>query len=164
MPFIKTYTKGGLLSETLNPNNDIVISVTDFANKPIKFKNPKVATCHLQFDDMLDISLSKTERFFADRIKILKHIELFHKIFGSGWPYMPFTHYHAEKIIEFTVLRNRDFNKNWHIHCEYGRSRSASLAIFLKQIYPNHELILKRDVSSPNPRVLRILNKHYGFQ
>lgn len=162
MKKIITYTKGGIKDAKLEPKTDVIISLTDYANKPVLFSS-EFRTLSLSFDDVNDDTLSKTEQFVANRLTKEKHISRFSFIFNEGWPVMPFTPYHAKEIIRFIEETGSSFEKNWHIHCEYGRSRSVAIALFLSQMFPKNELILMRDVSRPNRRVMRLLNKEWGL-
>jgi predicted protein tyrosine phosphatase len=162
MSKISTYTKGGISGLTFDKDKDVIISVSDFANKPI-ITQKDVRALHLNFDDINDNSLSKKEIFVGNRLRTEYMINKFLFIFNEGWPVLPFTPFHAKNIIDFVIATPDAFNKNWHINCEYGRSRSVSVAIFLSQMFPNNEVVLARDVSRPNTRVLRILNKEWGI-
>lgn len=158
---IITYPKGGISNVALNPKKDVVISIVDPGNK-----HPEVSTgvssLKLSFDDINDEALSFVERFFLEHVNNEKRLKLYQALFGGSWGNTPFTKFHAQKVIEFSRFQSRGYEKDWHIHCEYGRSRSVAIAIFLTFLFPKHELCLMRDCSRPNPRVYRILTKAYG--
>lgn len=162
MSKIFTYKKGGIVGLSFNPDKDVIISITDFANKPLQIQDD-IRILALKFDDINDRSLSITERLIANNLRSNYMISKFLFVFNEGWPILPFTPYHAKSIIDFIISTPRSFEKNWHIHCEYGRSRSVSVALFLSNMFPQHELVLARDVSRPNTRVLRMLNKEWGI-
>lgn len=159
---IITYTKGGISNIKLDPAKDIIISIVDSANKHPSF-NQELASLLVAFDDVNDDSLSFFERQISNNIRSEFALNIYSRLFYSAWPCIPFTPHHARIITEFAKFAPSGHEKNWHIHCEYGRSRSVAVAMFLKFLFPKHELILQRDVSRPNPRIYRILCKEYGL-
>lgn len=161
MNIIKTYSKGGISNIQLDKEKDILISIQDFTNKKLK-KEFNSKSLDLYFDDINDSTLNRLQVFAANRISKDKHISKYSFLFGKGWPIMPFTPYHASLIIDFIENTPRPYEKNWHIHCEYGRSRSVAIAMFMKILFPKHKIILTRDVSRPNKRVLKLLLKEWG--
>ena len=159
---IITHTKGGVVNTRLDPDTDVVISIVDSSNKHPIF-NPDLTLLLVEFDDVYDDALGSFERCISNNVKSEFALSMYARLFRSVWPCIPFTPYHARLIVDFARFASRGHEKNWHIHCEYGRSRSVSVAMFLTFLFPKHELVLQRDVARPNPRVYRILCKEYGI-
>lgn len=161
MSFIKTYKKGGISTLTLDPAKDAVISLL---NPEDRFSHSwgEVPVLTLHFTDINDSVLSRMEIFKADRARSLADTNKLGITKKGDYPMLPFTPYHADAILNFAL--NMGFERNIHIHCEYGRARSVAVAQFLSTfLYPKHELIITRDDSRANTRVYRILSKVHGI-
>lgn len=113
-------------------------------------------------DDIFDEQLTFSERIIFDCCKSKRRYEFAKNLCNKkSWPAIPFTDYHASQIIDFA--RDIGFDKDIYVFCEYGRSRSVTVANFLKQyMFPGYELKLSRNDARINPRIHRILTRVYG--
>jgi predicted protein tyrosine phosphatase len=164
---IQTYNRGSLSEMVLNPETDAVISLRDPGDPMTRASGWKdVPTLHLDFSDISHLHIDKTAlgkalkaTTEADAEKLRRQLTP-----DNGFPQLPMCTYHARQIEQF-IYEQVGFNRNIHIHCTYGRSRSVAVARFLSTfLYPTHELKIGREDARVNPWVWKVLNLTFGYQ
>lgn len=162
--YIKASRAGTILSQK-SPNLDesAFISFRDMGSPKLDLsKFGDAPALSLVVDDLNNDQLSLFERFVFDRCAS----ESFQKILNDKqqkqtWPFMPFTPYHANQIITFA--KGVGYSKNIYVFCEYGRSRSVTVASWLKEnLFPGFGLEISREDAVINTRIKSILNRVHG--
>lgn len=108
----------------------------------------------LLFNDLDDCQLSSWEYFvfeYSEPVGRMVEKMLKQKNSYYGIPFLPSQ---AKKIIDFLDSNDKDVV----IHCEYGRSRSHSVALFLES-HMDYKYTRRPQKGKINERVLRLLEK-----
>lgn len=161
-PFIIAYGKGGLEFANLDPERDALIFLTDPKDLvPTRVSDPgALPVLHLEFSDISDTHIPWIWRQVSNHCRTNSSVSFVEKRLSSDWPTIPFSPFHAQLILEFA--RGIGFNRNIHICCNYGRSRSVTIAQFLASfMFPGFELRISRTDSRINTRVHKIMIKEH---
>lgn len=114
----------------------------------------------LFFDDLSPDNLSILEKFLAYH-PAWKKINQYNPWFNSEASY-PIDLNQAKNLVEF-IKKNKD--NDFVIHCQYGRSRSVAVALFIKNHFDG--IITNRtekECQAANVWVLTILNDAYDIK
>ena len=167
---VKTYRINGLFEELglLSSDRDIVIIVRDPfvpAKHSLiieKLVSANIPTACLEFSDIDSRHVGRfrcwiNRKLSVDDAGIVKFFKL-----KKVWPTKMFTRREADDLLDF-VVNNASADRDIHIACDYARSRSVAIAIFLQRyLFPRYELALSRECSRPNSHVYKTLSESWG--
>jgi predicted protein tyrosine phosphatase len=159
-PFIVAYGKGGLELTPFRPDRDALIIMTDPGDPvPRIVSDPGLLpVLHLEISDINDELIPWFWKLVSDRCRSKETLQKVKKGLSKDWPTVPFTPLHAKAIIDFAVAIG--FDRNIHVCCNYGRSRSVTVAQFMGNfLFPGYDLRISRVDSRINPRIHTILLK-----
>lgn len=165
---ISTHRKNNIDIENLDPLKSAVIIINDSTeqkifdsfeerNGPVRYP---VDTLHLFFDDIKNEELNHIDTFLSNMAHTKQHTAWLKDFLSNGWPTLPMTPWHAQKIVNFAY--SVGFEKDIYISCHYGRSRSVTIATFLKQyMFPSFDIEFSRKSIRTNNRMIKLLNNAY---
>lgn len=140
--------------------NKAIIRIHNTVDKKWYASQDSSTLIQLFFDDLSPDSLSESEKFLA-----------YHPLWKKIYQYNPWFNHdvscpidlnQAKAVVEF-IKKNKD--NDFIIHCEYGKSRSVAVALFIK----NHfDAIIvnktEKECQAANAWVLTILNHVYEIK